>query len=102
MTTYVLRDGKLVPKDQAPPQSGVSLWSEIEPYQSPASGKWITSRRERREDLKRTGCVPYERLPGAPEGLTNTRFAHKHGMINRLTPEARERYESEKKEGMWR
>lgn len=29
-------------------------------YQSPSSGKWITSRTERREDLKATNCVEYE------------------------------------------
>jgi putative FmdB family regulatory protein len=29
-------------------------------YVSPASGKYITSRTERREDLKATGCVEYE------------------------------------------
>ena len=29
-------------------------------YVSPASGKYITSRAERREDLKATGCVDYE------------------------------------------
>ncbi len=34
-------------------------------YLSPASSKWITSRTERREDLKATGCVEYE--PGMRE-----------------------------------
>lgn len=29
-------------------------------YVSPASGKYITSRAERRADLKATGCVDYE------------------------------------------
>jgi hypothetical protein len=33
---------------------------DIPAYQSPASGKWITSRAERREDLKRTGCREWE------------------------------------------
>lgn len=28
---------------------------DIPAYESPASGKWITSRAERREDFKRTG-----------------------------------------------
>lgn len=31
-----------------------------EPYQSPATGKWITSRREHVEDLARSGCRVYE------------------------------------------
>jgi putative FmdB family regulatory protein len=29
-------------------------------YQSPTSGKWITSRTQRNEDLKQSGCVEYE------------------------------------------
>lgn len=33
---------------------------DIPAYESPASGKWITSRSERREDFKRTGCRPWE------------------------------------------
>jgi hypothetical protein len=33
---------------------------DIPAYESPASGKWITSRAERREDFKRTGCRPWE------------------------------------------
>lgn len=34
--------------------------ADIAPYQSPASGKWITSRRERRDDLARTNSRPWE------------------------------------------
>lgn len=33
---------------------------DIPAYQSPVTGQWINSRAERREDLKRTGCVEYE------------------------------------------
>ena len=33
---------------------------DIPAYESPASGKWITSRSERREDFKRTGTRPWE------------------------------------------
>lgn len=33
---------------------------DIPAYESPASGKWITSRAERREDFKRTGTRPWE------------------------------------------
>ena len=38
---------------------------DVPAYQSPASGRWITSRSERREDLKATNCVEYE--PGMKE-----------------------------------
>jgi hypothetical protein len=33
---------------------------DIPAYQSPATNKWITSRSERREDLKRAGCREWE------------------------------------------
>jgi len=33
---------------------------DIPAYQSPISGRWINSRRERTEDLKRNDCRPWE------------------------------------------
>jgi hypothetical protein len=33
---------------------------DIPAYQSPVTGKWINSRTERKEDLKRTGSRPWE------------------------------------------
>jgi hypothetical protein len=33
---------------------------DIPAYQSPISGRWINSRRERNEDLKRNDCRPWE------------------------------------------
>lgn len=38
----------------------LGLHVDFPAYQSPASGKWITSRTQRREDLKATNCVEYE------------------------------------------
>jgi putative FmdB family regulatory protein len=29
---------------------------ELEPFQSPATGEWITSKSQQREDLRRSGC----------------------------------------------
>ena len=36
------------------------VFSDYEGYESPVSGKWISGRRARVEDLKQTGCRPYE------------------------------------------
>lgn len=33
---------------------------DITPYQSPATGQWVTSATERRNDLARSNCVPYD------------------------------------------
>jgi putative FmdB family regulatory protein len=43
----------------------VSIHVDFPAYLSPASNKWITSRAERREDLKATNCVEWE--PGVKE-----------------------------------
>lgn len=40
-----------------------SMWMDIAPwegYQSPTSGKYITSKAERREDLAKSKCRPWE------------------------------------------
>ena len=36
------------------------VFSDFEGYESPATGKWIEGRRARLEDLKQSGCRPYE------------------------------------------
>jgi hypothetical protein len=41
---------------------------DIPAYVSPASGKWINSRAERREDLRREGCIENE--PGLKEHIS--------------------------------
>jgi len=41
-------------------QIGAYSTKVMEPFESPASGKPITSEREKREDMKRTGCRPWE------------------------------------------
>lgn len=37
-----------------------AVFGDLPGYESPVSGKWIEGRKARREDLKRTGCRPYE------------------------------------------
>lgn len=61
---------------------------DLPAYFSVASGKWVDGRAARKEDLKRTGCVPWE--PDSkrydPKGFGNPRFAAKHGL--KLSEEA--------------
>jgi hypothetical protein len=47
--------------------------TEIAPYQSPGTNKWITSRAEQREDLKRSGARLYE--PGMKEDIARNKEA---------------------------
>lgn len=44
---------------------------DIPAYQSPIDGRWINSRLQRAEDLKRNGCVEYE--PSMKEHAAATR-----------------------------
>jgi hypothetical protein len=47
--------------------SAPALRPEIQPYISPASGKLISSREQRKEDLAREGCIANE--PGLKEHI---------------------------------
>jgi hypothetical protein len=71
MPTYVMRDGKLVLKEEARISEllrsrGGSDFPcpmyrpDIQEYHSPIDGKLITSRSHRREDLKANDCIEWE------------------------------------------
>ena len=47
-------------KEAKPQEVAPKVFGDIPGYESPVSGKWVEGRRARREDLKRTGCRPYE------------------------------------------
>lgn len=51
-------------------------------YESPVSGKWIEGRRARVEDLKQTGCRPYE--DGEREQYTRRKVADEQAFEARL------------------
>lgn len=56
-------NGRLVEIDMnapRPPRKTPYIMGDIEPYESPIDGAIISSRKERREDLLRSGCRPYE------------------------------------------
>lgn len=40
--------------------SAVRVFGDLPGYESPATGKWVEGRRQREEDLKRSGCRPYD------------------------------------------
>lgn len=56
-------DGSLVEIDlNAPPPKpeAPAIFGDLPEYESPIDGSIITSRSKRREDLRRSGCRPYE------------------------------------------
>lgn len=80
MSVFVIRDGKLVPKEAAAPL-GVPHWHympDTPGYASPIDGSWVEGRAARREDLKRNGCE--EAGDSRPRACRNEKFARKHGL----------------------
>ena len=59
MTSYVLRNGKLIEKWKAPPlaNSGVQIMSDIQPYKSMIDGHMVTSRSDHRTHLRDHNCI---------------------------------------------
>jgi hypothetical protein len=89
--SYVYRDGKLVEKRsgtvlKAPagaPLACPRIIRDIPDYRSPIDGRVIGSRSEKREDLRRNGCVEWEPSLSPTKGkpvFKNERFARKHNL----------------------
>lgn len=78
---YVIRDHKLVPKDEAAPLAGsFHYWRDLPAYKSPlGDGLVIEGRAARREHLKRNGCRECDPSEFKVE-YQNERFARKHGL----------------------
>lgn len=100
MARYVFKGGKFVdPATGEPmhvPDRGTlctpSIVSDIEPYQSPVDGRYVSGRAAKRDDLKRHDCIDANDLPRsskrAPKGeFRNKRFAKKHNL--KLAEDAR-------------
>lgn len=88
---YVFRNGGFVDKqtgepmltdeDRKKPLAMPMVISDIPEYRSPIDGRPITSRSERRDDLKRNNCVEYEPSLSPTKGkIRNKRFAKKYGL----------------------
>lgn len=89
MPVYVVRDGVLVDKksgqrveiDADAPLKTPMIVSDIEPYHSPIDDRLISSNSERREDLKRNNCVPYEPSMSPTKGrYRNPSFTEPRGL----------------------
>lgn len=70
----------------------VRVFSDFEGYESPASGKWISGKKARREDLARTHCRPYE--DGEREQAVR-RAAERDRLLDRQIEESVERAAAE-------
>lgn len=91
MAKFVMRDGHWVNKATGEPMLSESernapiacpmIISDIPEYASPIDGRMITSRSERRDDLKRNNCYEYEPSLSPTKGkIRNKAFAAKRGL----------------------
>ena len=86
MTRFVWKGGQFVHRSTGEPMHMPErnevclpqLMRDIPEYMSPVGSGLITSRSQRREDLKRHDCV--EAPPRKRRGYKNARFAAKHGL----------------------
>lgn len=90
MTTYVWSERGFVDKLTSEPMAlpaeyvpamPMLIRDFVQPFESPMSGKMITSRSELREDLKATGCRIVEPDESPTRGkFRNRRFAKKYNL----------------------
>jgi hypothetical protein len=70
VSVYVIRNGKLVEKRASPSSSRsdfpTPMLSKIEPFESPVTGKEISSWRERDRDMQAVDAVDPRDLPRKP------------------------------------
>jgi len=58
-----------------------TIVSDIPEYRSPIDGKLISSRSQRREDLRKNNCVDARDFPSPTQGkFLNKDFCRKHGL----------------------
>lgn len=71
----------LPPLDPDAPIFAPMIVADIPAYRSPVDGRIINSRAERRDDLKRHGCVEYEPSMSPTKGkIRNEKFAANRGL----------------------
>jgi hypothetical protein len=85
MPKYTWRNGRFEDRDgeamPIPERDGICVphvIADIEPYQSPVDGSYVSGRAARRDDLKKHNCVPYDEVAKPLGGeFKNERFAKK-------------------------
>lgn len=92
--SWVQRDGKLIPKNEAPPRPrerpGPDIMPDLPEYTSPIDGRLISGRRQRREDLARNDCRPYEK--GEREEFARQKESEQRALGERVERYIRERF----------
>lgn len=90
MARYIWKDGAFREPGTGqcmpmPDRDGVCLprihIEQFEPFESPATGKWIATKADHRDDLKASGCRVLEPDESPTKGaIRNRKFAEKRGL----------------------
>lgn len=64
---------------RAAPVSAV-IWNDLPAYESPIDGRPVEGRKQRREDLARTGCRPWEGREQEVKEAAKVQASHERGM----------------------
>lgn len=71
--------------EAAQPLQCPRVMGDIEPYLSPVDGQYVSGRKAKRDDLKRTNSVDYDDIRDRkPRRFKNERFAKKYGVEHLL------------------
>lgn len=90
MTSYILRDGRMVCKDTGTPMlsederngpvsAPLAIIKDIPAHIAP-SGAYISGRKAMLDDCKAHGYVPWEKVSKNPGGFTNESIAKRNGV----------------------
>ena len=93
---------ELIPADQYQRKAAQAphFWPDLPDYVSPVTGKLISGRKQREEDLKRSGCRPYEGRQSEEREAAQQRAydaARHSGMIERAAAEVLSHMSSDKR-----
>jgi len=82
-------DGKsvFIPKEKARVKPRLQVVPDIPDYTSPVDGRLVSGRKQRREDLKRNGCVEYD--PGMRETAVRRRDEMHQAAVDKLVDRMR-------------
>lgn len=84
---WIQLDGKLVEVTDSSGPSAPTVVPDLPGYISPVTGLWVEGRKQRREDLARSGCRPWEGMGQEKKEAARIR-AEADKQIDRLAEKA--------------
>jgi hypothetical protein len=73
-----------IPPDSRDESIAPAVWNDLPAYESPIDGRPVDGRRQRRNDLARTGCRPYEGFAQESKEAAKVRTEHERKLDQRV------------------